>query len=48
MIKNIYIHLPFCIKKCKYCDFAVHAVGNQGSDLMTTYIEKLKAEIRYW
>lgn len=26
-MNNIYIHIPFCLKKCLYCSFAVHAVG---------------------
>ena len=26
-LKNIYIHTPFCLKKCLYCDFPVYAVG---------------------
>ena len=21
MAKSVYIHIPFCLKKCKYCDF---------------------------
>ena len=27
MIKSIYIHIPFCFKKCSFCDFKVHAIG---------------------
>lgn len=26
-LQNIYIHIPFCSKKCLYCDFPVHALG---------------------
>jgi oxygen-independent coproporphyrinogen-3 oxidase len=52
MIKNIYIHLPFCLKKCKYCDFAVHAIGQEitshTDDLMTRYLTNLKKEISHW
>lgn len=25
----LYIHLPWCLKKCPYCDFNSHAVGDQ-------------------
>lgn len=25
----VYVHLPWCIKKCPYCDFNSHALGDQ-------------------
>ena len=39
---GIYIHIPFCKKKCNYCDFISHCDKN---DLIEEYIEKLKEEI---
>ena len=39
---GIYIHIPFCVKKCDYCDFISHC---DKSDLIEEYIEKLKEEI---
>lgn len=39
-IKNIYIHIPFCFKKCLYCDFAVHAVGKRQNKDFTQSIIK--------
>lgn len=39
---GIYIHIPFCKKKCDYCDFISHC---DKSDLIEEYIEKLKEEI---
>jgi len=30
-LRNIYIHIPFCIKKCLYCDFPIHALGTSSS-----------------
>lgn len=39
---EIYIHIPFCEKKCLYCDF-VSFVANY--DLISEYIEQLIAEI---
>lgn len=39
---GIYIHIPFCIKKCDYCDFISYCDKN---NLIEAYIEKLKEEI---
>ena len=43
-IKAIYIHIPFCISKCKYCDFFSVPTKNGISDL---YITSLCNEIKY-
>ena len=39
---GIYIHIPFCIKKCAYCDFISFSDKNE---LIEKYIETLKKEI---
>ena len=49
-ITSVYIHLPFCKKKCLYCDFPVVAVGRnmRGSEqnsMMDAYIDALCKEI---
>lgn len=41
----LYLHIPFCRKKCDYCDFPSYA-GRES--LMPEYIEALKAEIGYY
>lgn len=47
-----YIHLPFCKRKCFYCDFPVVAVGAAGesapgaSDRFSEYTSLLLREIR--
>ena len=33
---ELYLHLPFCAKKCRYCDFASYA-GREGD--MPAYVE---------
>ena len=40
---GIYIHIPFCKKKCDYCDFISYC---DKSNLIEEYIEKLKEEIQ--
>lgn len=42
MNQGIYIHIPFCVKKCFYCDFA-SAAGTSAE--MEAYIEALCREI---
>ena len=39
---GIYIHIPFCVRKCKYCDFLS---GPAGAETQETYIEMLLKEI---
>ena len=43
--KNIglYIHIPFCKKKCEYCDFSSYA-GKE--NLINDYVKWLKYEIK--
>jgi oxygen-independent coproporphyrinogen-3 oxidase len=48
--RSAYIHLPFCKKKCLYCDFPVIAVGSrpgdeQVQDSMAAYVDALCREI---
>ena len=45
-----YIHLPFCKKKCYYCDFPVVALGSglgteQAQDSMSDYVDLLLREV---
>ncbi len=40
MSKGLYIHIPFCLQKCKYCDFISFTVGNKEA-----YIDALKKEL---
>lgn len=39
---GLYIHFPFCLRKCFYCDFPSYA-GRE--DLMDEYLESVKREI---
>lgn len=40
---GIYVHIPFCAKKCNYCDFYSLA---SGEDEKKAYVEALKREIK--
>lgn len=42
MVKNVYIHIPFCKSKCRYCSF----ISFTNTELKTTYLEALKKEIK--
>jgi oxygen-independent coproporphyrinogen III oxidase len=38
-----YVHIPFCVKKCAYCDF--NSYSGYGESLMRRYVEALTIEI---
>jgi len=42
MIRYLYIHIPFCLKKCIYCDF--YSVPDS-VPLIEAYVEALCKEI---
>ena len=42
---GIYIHIPFCVRKCYYCDFISYS---NKADLVEKYIESVEKEIQNW
>ncbi len=40
---EIYVHIPFCVQKCSYCDFLSMPADD---DVKKQYIGRLKEEIR--
>lgn len=44
MMLGIYIHIPFCKKKCNYCDF----LSSSDTTRVDKYLKKLKEEISYY
>ena len=42
---ELYLHIPFCVSKCKYCDFLS---APSGEEQRRIYVERLCRRIRYW
>lgn len=40
----LYLHVPFCARRCPYCDFAVSVNGK--SEFRVAYVEALQLELR--
>lgn len=40
---GLYVHIPFCVKKCHYCDFACYAEQDRHVE---AYLDALEAEVR--
>jgi len=44
-VRHLYIHIPFCHRRCAYCDFNTYA---NMDDRMEAYVDALCEEIRDW
>lgn len=45
MVNYLYIHIPFCIAKCDYCDFYSVPIGISGKDRTDEYTDVLLREM---
>ncbi len=43
--KSAYIHIPFCLRRCPYCDFAIVDESAEGRGSAERYVEALLSEI---
>lgn len=42
---GLYIHLPWCVRKCPYCDFNSHAINSGGDLPESEYVTALKLDL---
>ncbi len=43
--KGLYVHIPFCVRKCPYCDFNTFSLERTA---VKRFLAALRNEIRYW
>ena len=44
MIEALYLHIPFCVSRCAYCDFATSACDDDAR--MDAYVDALCVQLR--
>jgi putative oxygen-independent coproporphyrinogen III oxidase len=44
---SLYVHLPWCVRKCPYCDFNSHEFRGGGGLPFAVYVDALVADLEY-
>lgn len=42
---GLYIHIPFCVKKCAYCDFCSYPTIDKYNDMIEKYVDKITQQL---
>jgi oxygen-independent coproporphyrinogen-3 oxidase len=45
---SLYIHIPYCVRKCPYCDFNSFGVGSDEPESAEAYVEAVIREIEFY
>lgn len=45
-LSAVYVHVPFCVRKCHYCDF--YSITEQPAQVMRDYVRQVKQELGWW
>ena len=45
-VSGLYVHVPFCMKKCEYCDF--YSTVEFAADAMQQYVDRVLEEASWW
>ncbi len=43
--KSAYVHIPFCLRRCPYCDFAIVDESSEGRSSVERYVDAVLTEI---
>lgn len=44
---SLYVHLPWCVRKCPYCDFNSHEYRDRGGPPFEGYVDALLADLEF-
>jgi oxygen-independent coproporphyrinogen III oxidase len=45
-VEGLYIHVPFCVHKCHYCDF--YSIAHQSAQRMSRFVDLVLREAELW
>lgn len=45
-VDGLYVHVPFCMKKCEYCDF--YSIATDAAPIMQPYVDAVLQEASWW